>query len=118
MRKHIHNELIRFYCIFVLGDPDGDTPLLVCEIPEIFEILVAAGADPNTTNAAGHNLFSISVEDENDVMVNYLVSRGLGPGGVGLNISFGVADEVAASSLLEAMDEGEEEEDGDNRDEL
>lgn len=71
-----------------LRDGDGDTPLLVCEHPDVFEILVGAGADPNVINSAGFGIFKIAVDDENELLANYLISRGLAPDSASVNISF------------------------------
>ena len=60
-----------------IRDGDGDTPLLFCETPEVFEVLVAGGADTEATNAAGKGIVDICMEDENEVMVNYFVSKGM-----------------------------------------
>ncbi|KAJ1431658.1 ankyrin repeat-containing domain protein, partial [Ochromonadaceae sp. CCMP2298] len=51
-----------------LRDDDGDTPLLVCETPAMFELLVAAGADPEAENATGMKILNKAVEDENEEM--------------------------------------------------
>ena len=60
-----------------IRDEDGDTPLLVCEQPEVYEMLIAAGSDAGETNTNGHGLMDILMEDENEVMINYLVSKGI-----------------------------------------
>ena len=60
-----------------IRDEDGDTPLLVSETPEVFEALVAAGADPNAVDAQGKGIVDKCMEDENDVMINYFVSKGM-----------------------------------------
>lgn len=64
-----------------LRDAEGDTPLLVCEIPEVFELLVASGADPAAVNAEGDGILQISVEDENDVLLRHLMEKGYAPAG-------------------------------------
>lgn len=64
-----------------IRDAEGDTPLLVCESPEVFEILVAAGADPNAVNSDGEGILQKVVEDENEEMVLYLVEKGFAPPG-------------------------------------
>ena len=64
-----------------LRDAEGDTPLLVCETPEVFEILVAAGADPNAVNTEGEGIMAKAVEDDNEELANYLVEKGFAPAG-------------------------------------
>ena len=59
-----------------LTDEDGDTPLLVCELPEIFERLIQAGADPNAKNSEGKGIINKAVEDDNEVLINHLQARG------------------------------------------
>ena len=58
-----------------LKDLDGDTPLLVCEEPEVFQALVAAGADPAATNTAGEGILQKVFEDENEKMVLFLMEN-------------------------------------------
>lgn len=60
-----------------LRDEDGDTPLLVCEIPEVFEVLKAAGADPNAVNRNKEGLIQKAVEDENEDLIKYLFENNL-----------------------------------------
>lgn len=76
-----HEELIR-YLISAganvnLKDNDGDTPILLCEEPEIFTILKSYGADPIAVNDIGQGIFEKVVEDENDVMIRFLVTEGI-----------------------------------------
>ena len=76
-----HEELIR-YLISIgadvnLKDNDGDTPILLCEEPEIFLILKSFGANPTVVNDIGQGIFEKVVEDENDVMIKFLVAEGL-----------------------------------------
>ena len=112
-----------------LRDNDGDTPILViffffshiltpiyvnindlnnqfkvCESPEVYEILVGAGADPMVTNTAGLSLFEIAVENELEDLINYLVSKGLGNS----NISFAFNN----SQSINSIPEGEEADSG------
>lgn len=76
-----HVELIEFLISngadINLRDPDGDTPLLVCEEPEIFELLVRAGADPAATNNSGEGILQKAADDENDVLLSYLIEQNL-----------------------------------------
>ena len=76
-----HEELIK-YLISIganvnLRDNDGDTPILICEEPEIFLLLKSYGADPTTVNNMGEGIFEKMVEDENDMMIRFLVTQGL-----------------------------------------
>lgn len=64
-----------------LRDAEGDTPLLVCETPEVFEALLAAGADPAAVNTEGDGILQKVIEDDNEVMANYLAERGMAPQG-------------------------------------
>jgi uncharacterized protein len=61
-----------------LRDMDGDEPIHVCEEPRIFEYLVEHGADPTAKNNDDEDIFHKSIEDENEEMVNYLISIGIG----------------------------------------
>jgi len=76
-----HEELIK-YLISIganvnLRDNDGDTPILICEEPEIFLLLKSYGADPTAVNNMGEGIFEKMVEDENDMMIRFLVTQGL-----------------------------------------
>eukprot|EP01032_Pedospumella_encystans_P014992 gene14992-17189_t len=59
-----------------LRDEDGDTPLLVCEKPDIFQRLVAAGADPHVKNSEGKGIVEKAVEEDAEELINYLVESG------------------------------------------
>lgn len=59
-----------------LRDNDGDTPLLICETPEVFEFLRAHGADVDAINNDEEDILKKSVEDENEVMIKYLLENG------------------------------------------
>ena len=76
-----HEELIRYLISngadVNLKDNDGDTPILLCEEPEIFLILKSFGANPTAVNDVGQGIFEKVVEDENDVMIKFLVAEGL-----------------------------------------
>ena len=60
-----------------LRDEDGDTPLLVCEKPDIFQRLVAAGADAHVRNTEGKGIVEKAVEEDAEELINYLVESGL-----------------------------------------
>jgi hypothetical protein len=59
-----------------IRDLDGDTPLLVSELPEVFEFLRAAGADAAALNNDGLDILKKCVEDENEDMIKYLIENG------------------------------------------
>jgi len=59
-----------------LRDEDGDTPLLVCEKPEIFQRLVQAGADPRVKNTSGMGIVEKAVEEDAEDLINYLMANG------------------------------------------
>ena len=59
-----------------ITDQDGDTPLLFCEDPTIFEKLVDLGADPHCMNKQRQGIFEKVFEDENAEMVTYLYEKG------------------------------------------
>lgn len=58
-----------------IRDIDGDTPLLMCEDPDIFELLLQHGANPTDTNNAGECLLEKAIEDENEILIGYLISN-------------------------------------------
>jgi ankyrin repeat protein len=60
-----------------IRDEEGDTPLLVCEKPEILELLVENGADISVRNAEGEGIVEKCVQDENETMCEYLVDKGI-----------------------------------------
>jgi ankyrin repeat protein len=59
-----------------LRDADGDTPILVCEEPQVFEFLVNRGANPKDINSIGETILDKAAQDENEALINYLVSNG------------------------------------------
>lgn len=96
-----------------IRDADGDTPLLVCEEPEIFELLLSVGACPDDRNSSGQDIFAKAVDDENETMIRYLIEKGY------------VSEEVgtaALSRLEQGDDDGEyadmEEDDGDDDEDI
>ena len=101
-----HEELIK-YLISIganvnLRDNDGDTPILICEEPEIFLLLKSYGADTTTVNNMGEKKKKKMVEDENDMMIRFLVTQGL------------VSAERAEAALAKINDNIIDEEDDDN----
>ncbi len=77
--SYSHIDLIKFLITsganIHLRDLDGDTPLLVCEDPEVFKILVEAGADAAAVNNAGDGILQKVFEDENEVMIMFLMEN-------------------------------------------
>jgi hypothetical protein len=59
-----------------LKDEDGDTPLLVCEEPAIFDRLVLAGADPKAINKQKQGILEKAVEDDNETLILHLQAKG------------------------------------------
>jgi len=92
-----------------IRDNEGDTPLLVCETPEVFELLVAAGADATAVNTEGEGILKKAVDDDNDVLANYLVERfpHLAPAGFRF-----VSREAREEDFEEWNQDNEEEEQG------
>ncbi len=76
-----HVELIQFLLSqgadIHIVDEEGDCPLLICEDPEVLELLLSHGAQLTARNAAGEGIVEKVVEDENDTMIDYLVSKGV-----------------------------------------
>jgi ankyrin repeat protein len=74
-----HADLIEFLldngANISLRDVDGDTPLLMCEEPDIFELLLRRGANPLDTNNEGECLLEKAIEDENEILIGYLISN-------------------------------------------
>jgi len=74
-----HTELIEFLlsagATVDLEDADGDTPLLYAEEPEVFELLVRHGADRLKRNKQGEGVFEKLLDDENEVMMKYVIEK-------------------------------------------
>lgn len=87
-----------------LRDPDGDTPLHVCEEVDVAQVLVENGADPQSQNMEGKRPHDIALEDGHLPLGNYL--RGL----CGLP-PLTAAQAQAAMAALESQDNGEQGED-------
>lgn len=90
-----------------LKDEDGDTPLLVCEKPEIFQRLVTAGANPRAKNNDGKGIVEKAVEEDAEDLIKYLLESGFitDP-----NFKYvpGEAQEMANfMDMLEPVEEGE-----------
>jgi len=92
-----------------IRDNEGDTPLLVCETPEVFELLVASGADATAVNTDGEGILKKAVDDDNDVLANFLVERfpHLAPAGFRF-----VSREARENDFEEWNQDNEEEDEG------
>lgn len=91
-----------------LKDNDGDTPLLSCEDPKIFSILKAAGADINARSSEGNGLFENVVEDENIVMIQFMIENGY----VDQDKAAKAMAAIEAEHDFESFNEEDEEENG------
>ena len=60
-----------------IEDLDGDTPLLVCEDPEVFDFILQNGADIKKVNHQGWGIFEKVIEDDNETMMKHLLELGL-----------------------------------------
>ena len=58
-----------------IQDPDGDTPLHVCEEAEVAQVLVSHGANAEAVNEEGKKPYEVAQEDGHWALANYL--RGL-----------------------------------------
>ena len=59
-----------------IEDMDGDTPLLVCEDPEVFDYLLQNGADLKKVNHQGWGIFEKVIDDDNESMMKHLLLHG------------------------------------------
>ncbi len=57
-------------------DIDGDTPLHICHVPAIAELLILRGANPTIRNHSGNSVLEQAVELENDDMISFWETRG------------------------------------------
>lgn len=116
-----HAEIIEFLvrhagAIIDIRDEEGDTPLLFCEKPEIYELLVSLGADAGARNTEGQGIVEKAVEDENEELVEYLINKGIINDAdfiQKLRAAFESAgmEEFNGQFSMEEGDEGEEDED-------
>jgi ankyrin repeat protein len=58
-----------------LADHDGDTPLHICEQPEVALFLLANGANESALNSEGLSVYQQAVELDNDLMVEFWANR-------------------------------------------
>lgn len=100
-----HADLVQFLIDrggnVALRDPDGDTPLHVCEEVNVAQVLVGSGADPQARNTDGKRPHDVALEDGHVALANYL--RGL----CGLP-PLTAAQAQAAMEALESGEGGEE----------
>jgi ankyrin repeat protein len=85
-------------------DLDGDTPLHICESPQVAEYLLANGADEQAVNTEGKSVYEQALELENQEMVIFWAAR------LGLTVTYseqeGGQSNVPAATM-EAVQEGE-----------
>lgn len=86
--------LISMGALVDIEDADGDTPLLYCEEPEVFELLLKHGADQTKRNHEGEGIFEKIIEDENEIMMKYLIEKGM------------VEDPVLLAKMLRSIEVG------------
>lgn len=98
-----------------LLDEDGDTPLLVSEKPEIFARLVAAGADPHAKNTEGRGILDKAVEDDNEELIVWLQQNGYVTD-PDFKYVPGQTEMEDFVSMLERVDEGEGDAEGEEGD--
>jgi uncharacterized protein len=75
-----HEELIvvlldEYKADINLRDTEGDVPLLACEEPAVLELLLSKGADLSARNDSDQDICYKAVEDENETMISYLLSK-------------------------------------------
>lgn len=92
-----------------LRDHDGDTPILVSEDPQIYELLIQLGANPDVRNHNNEGIIEKILEDNNIKMMQYFVDQGKLDANVVLE-KFNLTEE----DMMEAVDEGDEEEEEDD----
>ena len=59
-----------------IRDNDGDTPILVCEQENTFNILAKAGADTKAKNTIGEGILEKAIEDANEELIKFLIENG------------------------------------------
>ena len=90
-----------------IEDMDGDTPLLVCEDPEVFDYLLQNGADLKKVNQQGWGIFEKVIDDDNETMMKHLLLHG-----------FTDNPELIAQMMeFVGTSQGDEEEEGDDENE-
>lgn len=67
--------LVEFGADVNIRDNDGDTPLLITEKPDIFELLLKLGADFNAVNMSGQGVVEKVIEDEIEEMIEYFITK-------------------------------------------
>ncbi len=91
-----------------LRDVDGDTPLLVCEDPEVYELLLRLGANAADTNLAGETIYEKTLVEDNEKLLEYFVKNHLVE-----RKSVGTSFPDYGHFKLEEMDEEDDEEEED-----
>eukprot|EP00607_Mallomonas_marina_P007865 CAMPEP_0182419486 /NCGR_PEP_ID=MMETSP1167-20130531/3938_1 /TAXON_ID=2988 /ORGANISM="Mallomonas Sp, Strain CCMP3275" /LENGTH=175 /DNA_ID=CAMNT_0024594443 /DNA_START=102 /DNA_END=629 /DNA_ORIENTATION=+ len=99
-----------------LTDVDGDTPLHVCEKTEVAELLIDNGANPSALNNSNQSIYDVALGEENDEMVQYLVSKGLDTVSSPVAPDACLEDYLVQEDMIEEDDqeEDQEEDNGDN----
>jgi phosphoenolpyruvate carboxylase len=78
---------------------DGDSPLHICESPQVAEYLLANGADEQALNTEGKSVYEQAVELENDAMVVFWAAR------MGLTVTFTDPEQEQGQEQLESVQE-------------
>ena len=87
-----------------IRDLDGDSPLHICESPQVAEFLLANGADEQAVNTEGKSVYEQAVELENEEMVIFWAAR------MGLTVTYAEQDPAAQyEENMETVQEGNEE---------
>lgn len=87
-----------------IRDLDGDTPLHICESPQVAEFLLANGADEHAVNAEGKSVYEQANELENEEMVVFWAAR------LGLTITYKEQEETEHGLDFVPEEDSEEEE--------
>lgn len=85
-------------------DLDGDTPLHICESPEVAEYLLANGADEQAVNNEGKSVYEQAVDLENEAMVVFWAAR------LGLTVTYTEQQEQEGATMESVQEEQEEQE--------
>jgi hypothetical protein len=87
---------------------DGDSPLHICESPQVAEFLLANGADEQALNLEGKSVYEQAMELENEAMVIFWAAR------FGLTVTYAEPEEQSFETM-EAVQEGEQEGEGEQK---
>ena len=113
-----HMELIKLLlaagAVVDIEDLDGDTPLLVCEDPEVFELLIKSGADVKKVNHIGWGIFEKVIDDDNETMMKYLIEHGLTDNP---ELIAQMMSNIDVGTIPEGDEDDDEDDDDDNKEE-